>query len=284
MNFIDRLKNGWKIGWTSLEIIKENPALLVFVLMSGGAMLLVLASFFSTLYFAGGASGLQQLGAWLAEAEISEQLVLIVLFLFYLIAFFIIVFFNVGLVYCARQVFEGEPVSIREGLQYSVSRVNVILPWAALAATVGVILRSLEERLGFVGQIVIGLVGAVWSIATFFVVPVLAYEDIGPIDAVKRSAAIMREKWGEAIGVNFSFGAFYLIGYLAGLATGMSMFQLHWAAGIGAGLLVIMLVHTVVSAAKTVFIAASYQHLFGEPAGHFDDTDVLDRIFAPKHR
>ncbi|GJM35265.1 MAG: hypothetical protein DHS20C18_42660 [Saprospiraceae bacterium] len=285
MSFFDRIANGWKIGWTSLKTIKENGALMLFPIMSGIAMIAVLISFMSSFFILSGVEGLESFGHWIEQSEGGSDIVAYIgLFVFYLINFFTIVFFNVGLVYCARQIFEGKEPSVKEGIQYSITRINAILSWAILAATVGVILKTLEDRLGFVGKLIIGLIGMVWTIATFFVVPVIAYENVGPIEAVKRSGTIMKEKWGEAIGANFSFAAFFILGYLAAILLAIGLFAIHPLLAIVAGVLSILFVHTAVSAAKTVFLAAAYQHLHEEPAGHFDQGDVLDDLFMPKKK
>jgi hypothetical protein len=55
------------------------------------------------------------------------------------------------------------------------------------------------------GKIITGLVGIVWSVAIFFVTPVIACENLGPNAAFKKSAMLMKEKWGESIGAGFSF-------------------------------------------------------------------------------
>jgi len=284
MNSFGRIKKGWKIGWTSLEVIRDNPGLLVFVVFSGTALITVLVSFLSTFYLVFGIPGLEGMGTWFAQTEYGELVSLISVFLFYLIAFFIISFANVALVYCAKQVFNGEEVSIKDGFRHSMSKVDVILPWAAFAATIGAILRMLSERLGFIGQIVISLLGAGWSIASFFVIPILAHEDIGPIDSLKKSVLIMKDKWGEAFGANFSFGAFYILGYIAIVSYFILLVTISpWIAFIGSVILALFL-HTAVSAAKMVFIAASYQHATGQTAGIFDDAEVMDDIFRSKNR
>src|SRR5207302_2509142 len=87
------------------------------------------------------------------------------------------------------------------------------LQWALLAATVGIILRIVEGRLSWLGRLIVRLVGAAWSLAAYFVVPVLAFEDLGPVDALKRSAHLFRENWGENLTGGFSFG--YICGLLA---------------------------------------------------------------------
>jgi len=279
MRFFDRLRKGWDLGITSLSIIRENMSLLLFPVLSSLALLLVTASFFGGfLIFAG-----IDLGGWINEGgDKNEMLLYLGLFAFYLVTYFIIVFFNVGLVHCARLVFEGREASINDGLQYAASRIDTVLSWALLAATVGVVLRIVEDRLGWVGQLIAGIVGVVWSVATFFVVPVIAYENVGPVEALKRSGRIMKEKWGEAIGANFSFGLFFILGYIVIISLGILLFQVHPLLGIIPGILSILLLHVVVAAARSVFIAATYNHLSNQPAGQFDEQGMLNELFVPK--
>lgn len=279
MSFFDRMSNGWKLGITSLKTIQENKNLLVFPLMSGLALVVICLSFF------GGAFAIfgRDIEAFLNQiSQGSDVLLYGLLFVFYLINYFIIVFFNVGLVHCARLHFEGKSPTIKDGFDYSGTRLKAILSWSLLAATVGLVLRFLEDRLGWVGQIVIGLIGMVWSIATFFVVPVIAYEDVGPITALKRSGAMMKEKWGESIGANFSFGIFFLLGYLIIVVMTIALFFIHPVLAIVAAVLSSLLLHTVVAAAKTVFIAATYNHMTDQPAGRFEENDMLDTLFLVK--
>ncbi|UUZ47783.1 DUF6159 family protein [Massilia sp. B-10] len=68
-----------------------------------------------------------------------------------------------------------------------------------IAATVGVILRAIQERVGFLGRIIVGMLGVGWTIATFLVVPVLVARDKGPVDSIKDSAALLKQTWGENV-------------------------------------------------------------------------------------
>ena len=277
MSFTKRLSNGWELGKTSLRIIHENPKLLAFPVFSSLALLLVLASFLGGLTLTWGTD----VEAWLASTNV-EALEYVLLFAFYLVNYFIIVFFNVGLVFAARRIFEGKEVTVAEGLNFSISRLIVILQWSVLAATVGVILKTLQERAGWIGKIIIGIIGMVWSIATYFVVPVLAFENLPPIDAIKRSGAIIKEKWGESLAANVGFGLFFILGYAIIILTGLAVgFLLHPVAGAIIGVLAALTLHTVVAAAQTVFLAAAYQHLNDEPYGDFSG-ETLDSMFITK--
>lgn len=103
-------------------------------------------------------------------------------------------FFNVALMHCTKLYFSGEEVTLQKGLQFSISRLGTILSWALFAATVGTLLKIIQENLGKIGKIVIGLIGIVWNVATFFVVPVIAYENTNATGAFKRSVQLMKEK------------------------------------------------------------------------------------------
>jgi len=282
MGLFDRLATGWRLGKTSLRTIKDNPSLMLFPFISGAALVMVAISFFGGGYWLFGEEIMAISDEETAVSSLDAMLYFM-LFLFYLLNYAVIIFFNVGLVFCARKILEGKETSVWEGIQYAQTRVGTILSWAFLAATVGIILKTLQERVGAVGQIIVGLIGLVWSIATFFVIPVIAYENVSPFEAVKRSSEIMKNKWGESIGANFSFGLFGLLGILfVAIPTGILMGSLiHPIAGIVCGFIAFLLVQAAVSAANMVFLAAAYQHVNDEPTGYFDSA-TLDGIFVPK--
>lgn len=265
---------------TSFGIIRENPSLMLFPVLSGTSLL------FISLTFLGGIAAFFgfELDAFFVRFETGgEWLAYIGLFIFYLINFTVVVFFNVGLIHCTRLFMEGKEAKVGDGIAYSISRIEAIVSWALLAATVGVILKTLEDRLGAIGKLIVGIVGIAWSIATFFVVPVVAYENVAPIEAVRRSARIMKEKWGEAIGANFSFGLFYMLGIAIIVVLSVLLFFVHPVVAIVAGLLSFLFLATAVSAAKTVFLAAIYRYVNDEPVEYYD-REVLDNVFMPKKK
>jgi hypothetical protein len=276
MNFFDRLANGWKISMTSLKVLRANKQLIIFPILSGISLLLILGSFF-TIILAGAGWDMGQV----RETD-RDTLGYVVLFLYYLLNYFVVVFFNMALVHCTHLYFKGEEVSIEQGIRFSFSRIGAIFAWSMFAATIGMVLRLLSENLGAIGKIIMGLIGIVWSVATFFVVPVIAYEDLGPIEAFKRSANIMREKWGERIGAGFSFGLISLIGFAV---VGVGLFIIgsifHPIVGIFLALLGILFVAAILSAAKTIFVSAVYHNINGDPVEHFNQ-QMIDNLFVRK--
>jgi len=275
MSFFDRLSNGWTLAMNSLKVLKENKQLIIFPVLSGISLVLIMGSF--VLVFLG-------VNGW-SDENIEDPGTIgnyLYLFLFYLVNYFIVVFFNMGLIHCTRLYFRGEEVSINAGLRFSLSRIGTIFSWAVFAATVGTILRIIQEESGIIGKIITGIIGIVWNIATFFVVPVIAYEDLGPIAAFKRSSQLMKQKWGESLGATFSFG---LIQFLAMIVLIIPLFfignMIHPIGGIALAVMGVFIIATIFSAAQTIFVSAVYHNINDEPVKHFNQ-QMIDGLFQKK--
>lgn len=256
MAFSYRLSNGWKISKVCFRMLNANKQLLLFPLFSGLSILLVIVSFFW--FMNNGAEADSSL-----ISQMNGPAVFALWFLFYVVAYFIVVFFNMALVHCARLYFEGKETSLGKGIGFSLGRIGVIFSWAMFAATIGLVLRILQNNLGLVGRIVTGIAGFVWSIASFFAVPVIAYEDLGPGDALKRSAEMMREKWGESLVASFSFGLFQLICTVVLML--ITVFAIQVYEGLGAIVFAvgIAIIAIVSSAMQTILTAAIYCDING---------------------
>jgi hypothetical protein len=276
MNFFERLENGWKLTMSSFKILRAHKQLIIFPVLSGISLVLIIGTF----VIASMANNGWELKA-IRELKGSVEYYSVI-FLFYLVNYFVVVFFNMALIHCTRLYFKGEEVSVRAGLQFSMSRIGAIFSWAVFAATVGLILRSIQENSGIIGKIIMGIIGIVWSVATFFVVPVIAYENLGPVGAFKRSAQIMKQKWGESIVAGFSFG---LIQFLAFLVVGIPLFLLGSSVnpflGISLAIAGSFIMMSIISAAQTIFISAVYHNINGDVTKYFDQ-QLVDGLFVQK--
>jgi hypothetical protein len=216
----------------------------------------------------------------------SRPLAYTFLLVFYVINYFCVVFFNVALVGVANSRLSGGTWTVRDGLELAWARKWTILQWALVAATVGMLLRMLEERLGWMGRIITRLIGVAWALASFFVVPVLAFEDLTPFDALKRSAKLFRETWGEKVVGGFSIGLIFLflalpavgLWILAGVVGGA------WGLVLGGAmmLLYLVLLGVVSSAVQGIFNTALYRYACFKqvPAGFSQET--FTSAWAPK--
>lgn len=275
MNLFTRLSNGWTIALNSLTVLKENKQLIIFPILSGISMILVIGSFITALLAA---------NDWDVHAFNDQNPVVnyAIVFVYYLVNYFIIVFFNTALVHCTQLYFSGEEPTIGKGLRFALSRLGTILSWAIFAATVGTILRILQDNLGRVGKIITGLIGIVWSIATFFVVPVIANEQLGPIAAFRRSSELVRDKWGEGLGASFSFGLIHLVAIVALAIPAAALgYLIHPLAGIALFVLGFFTVIVILNAAKVVFVSAIYNNINGDPVKHYNQA-LADNLFREK--
>ncbi len=199
------------------------------------------------------------------------------------VATFIAVFFNVALAACAVRSMRGEDTSVSEGLSAAFARIGPILGWTLVTTTVGLILRALEERVPLAGRITAWIAGAAWAIATFFVVPVVALEGSGPIDALKRSAAVVKTRWGEgATGAvvisavsGFALMAIMFIGVTGYVLLSQTSQPLVGALVIAIAAAAFLAVSVVSSALSQIFRVAVYQYATnGTAPGAFDGREL----------
>jgi hypothetical protein len=218
----------WLLLKESFAVLRDNPGLIVFPVISGICTLIVSAAFFVPSFFLFGGSG---------ESEGFNPLIYVLLFLFYLVSYTVIIFFNAALIFCVRNILHGQPATFSEGMGMAWRNIGKILGWAAVAATVGMVLQAIRENAGWVGSLISGLAGMAWNLLTFFVVPVLVFEGLGPIEAIKRSGSIFKQTWGESMVGQFSIGAIFALLSILGIAP--IAIGIALTAGGGSGLLVI---------------------------------------------
>ena len=251
------LSNGWELAKESYRVLMLDKELLVFPLLSGLACLCVLASFALPLVGSDYVRTVME-----DEGAAQDPVLYVIVFAFYFANYFVITFFNTALIACAIIRFNGGDPTLGDGFRAAGSRLGQIFGWALVSATVGMVLRIIESRSERAGRFVAGLLGMAWSAASYFVVPVLVVEKVGPVQALKRSFAILRETWGEALVANFG------IGLLVGLATLLAVIPaglgvasgepVLLAIGIGVAVLWVILVSLVSAALKAIVIGALY--------------------------
>ena len=94
-----------------------------------------------------------------------------------------IIYANSALVGAALIRLRGGDPTVSDGLRIASSHLGSIIGYAAISATVGLILRWLQDR-GSLGVLASSLFGLAWSLATFLAVPVLVSENLGPMDSI----------------------------------------------------------------------------------------------------
>lgn len=201
---------GWNLlGW-SFKVIRKNKQLILFPMLSAVAAIAGLVLWFA-------ASGLFRSIIDSPELQTRDYLLLIPA---YLIVTFVIVFFNCALAACADAYFRGEHATLGYGLSHAAARIVPIIGWAVLSTTVGLILKTIEQRASWAAKIATWIFGFAWAMATYLVVPVLIAEDCGAFGSLRRSSQLLRETWGDQIVGNIRFGWRTLVVFIPGLIIG----------------------------------------------------------------
>ncbi len=177
-----------------------------------------------------------------------------------------------------------------DGLRIASARAGRILGYALIAATVGMVLRLIQERVGILGRIVVGLLGVGWTVATFMVVPVLVSRDVEPVEAVKESAGLLKKTWGESVIGKAGLGLAFFVIYLAIVFLGAAGIVAAVALdnfGMGAAVIVVGVVALVLASLAHatltgIYSAALYRYATTGSAGAGFDSGVLQAAFAPK--
>ncbi|HEV2539976.1 MAG TPA: DUF6159 family protein [Frateuria sp.] len=281
-----KFARSWSLMKASAAMLRSDKALLAFPLLSGICSLVVAASFLVPVALAVLADDTHLAG----QDHRWSPVTWLVFFAFYLVQYFVIVFFNTALAGCALRHLRGEPTSLSDGLALARSRWTSILGYALIAATVGLFLRALQERLGLIGRLVAGLLGLAWTVATFLVVPVLASQDIGPVDAVKRSVELLKRTWGENlignVGLGAAFGLMTFLALLIGVVLIGGAVALHSLPALVVAVVVVVVAMVLLSLVQAslqgIYAAALYRYAEVGQAGAGFDQALLENAFRTK--
>lgn len=268
-----RIGRGWNLTKQSWSALRSDRALAAFPVLAGVASLCLAAAFWlpSGLLFN---DGQNVVGTILAVIGL------------YLVTF-VGVFFNVALAAAAGRVLDGEDATVGQGIAAARGRVRAVAGWALMLMTVNIIIRAIQERAGALGDIIMGGVAVAWNLATFLAVPVITFENEGPISTLKRSATIFRERWGEQMTGQFMVGGIvFLIALIpAALIVGLG-FLIGESVVLGVCIaiaVIIMVVAGIVSAALSqIFAVALYRFAVGVGATGPFAQETLAGAVAPR--
>jgi hypothetical protein len=284
----ERISRSFELAKASWNVLYTDKQLVLFPILSGLASLLVLISFIAPLV------GLT-LNGTIVWTEENGQLqppwwFYVVVFAFYFCSYFVIIFFNAALVSCAILRFNGQTPTLGDGLRAAFARLPQILAWALVSATIGMILKMIENAHEKAGEIISAILGTAWTILTYFVVPILVVEKLGPVAAVSRSTALLRKTWGEALAGHIGLGLFQFLIVLPGILLliggGVACASLNPVAIglsiVGLGLLYCLLAFAVCAALDTIFLSALYQFAAFDKVPEGFDRGTIEGAFSKK--
>jgi Family of unknown function (DUF6159) len=282
---MDRIRRGWALTKQSWRILQGDRSLLIFPILSTIFALLAVAAIWApTVIMSGLMTG--------ETVDQNDPVYYIATAATVYVSTFIAIFFNVALVACAVRSMRGEDTTVGDGLSAALQRIGPILGWTLVSGTIGLILQLVEERAPLAGRIAGWIAGAAWAVASFFVIPVIVLEGSGPFRSLKRSAAVVKARWGEgATGavaisvVTFLMGfVIVLVGSVAGFAL-LAVDLLPLAIAVfAAAVAAVICVAIVASTLSQIFRLAVYQYaVTGEAPGAFD-SGLLQTAFDGRTR
>lgn len=203
---------------------------------------------------------------------------------------FVSLLFSVALAFAAAEQIEGRQVDISQALRYAWTKRSMILQWAVFSGIVGLVINAIERRIGFLAKFTAMLSSLAWSVAVYFVIPILAFENIGPIDSIRRSSRLMRTTFGPVLRSALRFG--FLFG--PALVGGFSMILIGGFVATGApalgltllalGIVAILAIGAYASAVATFLRTVLYRFSTGQSVPDFgiDYAKTFER--RPKSR
>jgi Family of unknown function (DUF6159) len=271
-----KIKRGWALSKKSWGLLNEHRELIRFPLYGAVATIPLAFVFLGPGLF------------FLDDGALAGAIPLLVIGVYVLsvVGFY----FSVGLAACADMIFRGQEATVADGLAVARSRFSQICGWAAISTAISVLMGVLENQGGIGGQIAARLVGMAWSLVTFLAVPVIAIEGTGPVETLKRSAAMFRQRWGQQITGNIAIGgAIFLLGVLpAAILVIGGVLLWSSASFLGAllvviGALVFAIAMLISRALSGIFGVALYRYaLDGETVGGFTQEELESAVKVKK--
>lgn len=282
MKKTSRFSRSWRLAKDSWAVLKADRSLLAFPVV--GSIAAVVA--FSIVALPGA-------GVWAITDSGWTALPFAVVALY--AATFVTIFTGVGLAAASAQVMDGRDATLRTGLAVARTHTGAIAKWALVQTTAGLIINVLQQMaesengiVRLVGLIATTLISVAWALASFFVIPLIAFEGVSPGEALKRSTALIRERWGEGVAGSASIGIIaFLLGVLPAIVVGVIGVQVGGPAGIAliAIAVVVLIVTAIVANTLTqVFRVALYRFATDAPVAAGFASEDLEAAFRPKRR
>ena len=268
----------WELIKMSWAVLKQDRELVLFPVMSAGALAILAGLMFGIGSSLGTVDRLSAAEPTAGEADI------VLLAVTYFVLAFVVIYFNSALIGAAMIRLAGGDPTVGDGLRMANKRLPQILGWALISATVGLILQLLrnQSRDNMVAQIVLGLVGGVWAYLTYFVVPILVAEGLGPIGAIRSSGSLFKRTWGEQVTSNVGFGILGIVAALIGALPAVLVAAVSIPAGIAVAVVTVGLALAIVSTLEGIFKAALYGYVADGRVPEQFTRDSLAGAYLPK--
>ncbi|MCI4362976.1 MAG: DUF6159 family protein [Thermoplasmata archaeon] len=272
-----RWSDSVRITKAVLRTVREDRALLLLPLLSGLLMLAAVAVVFVpylTLFLVNPSGML----AWVHTTGGTALLVVSFLVLYFVLVF-LSNFFFAALIGASMLKLDGKNATVGDGLRIAWAKRGRLLVWSLIAGTVGLLIRAIASRFrGIVGLIIAAGAGITWSVATYFVLPVILYEENSAWRSLVRSARLFGGTFGRWFFTNLLLGLIIVGVFLLGLVPfvgGILLLATSLALGIA-----LLLVAVVVWVFAMIF-ATTVEGVLRAALYRYATTGQVDPAFLP---
>jgi hypothetical protein len=286
MDFGSRISNSWEITKSCFRVLGQEKMLVLYPIISMLATGIIMLTFYGVIFW-----------SFLNASKLPEPsttlyvIMCVLIYLMYFFLYLVSIFSNVAIVGCAKMRLEGKDPVFSDGLKIGFSRLWAIIGWALVAATVGILLNMLRGR-GRGTNLAALLIGMAWNVITYFVIPVIAVENVGPFTAISRSMSILRKVWGEALFANFGIGMimgfvmlFVILLFVVLFMVALSLKSMIIViAVIAVGVLTLIILGAITTALKGILMAALYRYAQTGEVGYGFSEYQLDNMFSTRSR
>ena len=280
---MDRIRRSVELAKASWAVLRSERSLAMFPVFGALASIVIVAVLAAIGWFTLGTSGTGDNETY--SANIATY---VIIGITYLGVAFAQTYFLAALVAGANERLAGRDASMSGSFTMASSRISRIFGWSVVLATVSVILRAIEDRAGFLGPIIAGFLGAAFNILTFLAVPIIMFEDLGPVNALKRSGVLFKQTWGENLAAQVGMSVLGIIFFLPailigalGVASGVVVIGV---VGVGLGILIIIVGQVIISALSGIYRTALYRYAVdGTVPMAFASVD-FQNAFGPKKK
>ena len=221
----ENITAGWKLGSAVRKLIFEDKKLLVFPVIAAVVILAETIAIFASLFLFGTSN---------------SSPVIVWLVVYYVVVYFTSTYVLVAMLIAFRSFGAKKPMGVIEAFSKASGYFVQILEWAVFESIVTMIIRVIEQRLGYVGAMIFGLAASIaMGTATAFAIPVIVDKNMGPIDTLKESTNFIIKNFGKTFGGLIYSELYSLIFIVVGvLMVILGLFTLGVLAVVGVALVV----------------------------------------------
>jgi len=276
-NFLKRIVKGLRLSlFVTTAVVWRNKKVLIFPLFS---ICLLAILWISWIFFAA-FSFLALPKIILPEAPpkwlflvFFIPVIFIVIFLPIFLSIFIITFFQIALTNASKELFEQNQTFIGPNLRKTSSKIGLIFKWSLASTIIRLLIgmtKGEKESESAIGSLIQLATGLAWSALTFFIYPVITFDNLGVIGSIKKSFNLLKTSFGETAGAAIGFNALRQLGLLLVLPFLIAARTPELSNLIFIGALLFFTVEILALSFETIFTTAVYQYMHDKPSGPFN--------------